>query len=214
MAVDRARREGHAVVTAAAPGIIHGQERSHRLTIAVVSDTQRVEHLATFVQEPVELVEPVVKVRKSRRSLWRILLTLAAAVLMIGAAFADWTGEGDFNGVCLHGADQCVSYDTYANAAINSGDKVGHLDSLPGGLQRLFDFATSVGVLALVLGLLALAGARSGTLTWFAGIVAILLAIVSAIVLRDAGPGAGLVMLFLGGICAVIAGALARRSSA
>jgi hypothetical protein len=195
--------DGAATIDVTAPETVRGSERHHRLTVTVESERQSLKSTATFVQEPVP--EP-----RSRRGLWRLLATLLAAALLLAAAFADWTSEGD-DGLCLGGIDGCLSYDRYLELNQVVDVSPGHLD-VPDGLQGLFDLATSLGVLAVLLALVALAGARSGALTWFAGVVAILLAIVVAVTLGDAS-GAGLWLLALGGVLAIVAGALSRSAA-
>jgi hypothetical protein len=192
--------DGAATIDVTAPEDVRGAERHHRLTVTVESGRQRLQSTGAFIQEPAP--EP-----RSRRGWWRVLATVLAAALLLGAAFADWTSAGD-EGLCLGGATGCLSYDRYLELNQVVDVRPGHLD-VPDGLQGLFDVATSLGVLALLLGLLALAGARSGTLTWLAGVLAVLLAIAVGVTLGDFS-GAGVWMLLLGGILAIVAGALAR----
>jgi hypothetical protein len=137
-----------------------------------------------------------------------VVATVLAAVLMAAAAFAAWTTAGD-TGVCVGDASGCLTYDRFLELNQVVDLRSSHLTV--SGLQGLFDLATSLGVVALVLAVLVLAGARSGTLTWFAGVVAILLAIAVAITLG--GVAAGLWLLLLGGILAIVAGALARPAA-
>ena len=83
--------------------------------------------------------------------------------------------------------------------------------TIPSGLDGPFNFATSLGVVTIVLGVLALLGARSGTLTWLSGAVALIALVAFFLTLRDAS-GAGAWIALAGGVCALAAGILAAAS--
>jgi hypothetical protein len=188
-------QDGVAQVTVTARGPVSGAPCHRRLTIAAEGARERVERQATFIQEPT--------IKRSYRFAWRIALTLLAAAALIGGAFAKWDGAGDA-GICTHGDSGCLSYDRFVAQA---SDRTPTPPDV-GSLQNLFAAATSIGVLALLLGLLALAGARRGTVTWLAGALAVLLALAMFVSIHAGGVGVWLVLL--GGISAIAAGALAR----
>jgi hypothetical protein len=171
----------------------------HRqLTIAAESGRERVERQATFVQEPV--------VKRSHRFAWRVALTLLAALLLVAGAFAAWNGDGD-KGLCTSSGEGCLSWNHYlSQAGIANPDPL-EVNTAKG----LVAAVTSLGILALVLAALVLLGARGGGLMWFAGCLAVLLAIVMFVTLGTSGIGVWLVLL--GGGAAIAAGALARPAT-
>jgi hypothetical protein len=187
--------EGHARLTVTARSDVRGSPVHRRLTIAAEGARERAERPATFIQEPV--------VERSHQSEWRIGLTLLSAFLLIVGALLKWDSDGD-KGLCTNGASNCLTFDVYLDKA-----GIAQVDPLnPDNLQRLISAVTSVGILAVILGVLVLLGARKGGLTWFAGFLAVLLAIVMLATLGTGGIGVWFVLL--GGACALGAGALAR----
>jgi hypothetical protein len=195
--------EGRAVVHASAPRLRSGPERVRTLTVHLEGAEQTLTGTAAFHQEPEPSVTPL------RLSLWRVLLTLLGAGLLIGASFAHWTASE--TGVCTDGPETCLRYDTYLE---------GDLDidvASPGDLgefTRLFNFGTSIGVLTLLAGALLVLGALTGRLAWFAGLLA--LAVLTAFaVTADESLGAGVWLGFLGAAAALGSAVLAtmvRRS--
>jgi hypothetical protein len=187
--------EGHAQVTVSARSTVRGAAGHRRLTIVAEGGRERVERQATFIQEPV--------VERSHRFEWRVGLTLLSAFLLIVGSLLKWDSDGD-KGLCTQGASNCLTFDHYLDKA-----GIATVDPLnPDHLVRLISAVTSIGILAVILGVLVLLGARKGGLTWFAGCLAILLAIVMFATLGAGGIGVWFVLL--GGACAVAAGALAR----
>lgn len=177
---------------------VHGPAVHRQLTIAAESGRERVERQATFVQEPV--------VTRSHRLAWRVALTLLSALLLVAGALSAWDGDGD-KGLCTSTGGGCLSWDHYlSQAGIASPEP---LDI--GTAAGLVAAGTSLGILALVLAVLVLLGARGGGLTWFAGWLAALLAVALFVTLGTGGIGVWLVLL--GGVAAIAAGALARAGA-
>ena len=137
---------------------------------------------------------------------WRWLLALAAALLIAAGSFMAWTSDG-LNGICLHGASDCLRYDVFAERFLDVD--AGSVDA--GSLDRLFSFATSVGIVTLLLAAITLLGIRTGGAAWFGGIVSILLLIVYVAIAGESGPGVWVAML--GGVLAVAAGLLATTGA-
>jgi hypothetical protein len=130
------------------------------------------------------------------RGWWRILLTLLGALMMVGGAFATWAGDVD-------GLD--LTYEGYVEGVFESD-----VPSPPDGLSDTF---VSVGLVAVVLGLLAALGAvtRTGRLTRVsAGLAALLLAVFAFTVAdADVPIGTGTWVALLGAILALVGGVLA-----
>jgi hypothetical protein len=187
-------QEGHAELTlTAAPA--RGQAVHRQLTIVAESGGERVERQATFVQEPV--------VKRSYRLQWRVALTLLAALLLVIGALSAWDDAGA-KGLCTSTGANCLSWDRYLDEAGIASPQPLHVTTAAG----LVAAVTSLGIIALVLAVLVLLGARGGGLTWFAGCLAVLLAIAMLVTLGTGGIGVWLVLL--GGAAAIAAGALAR----
>jgi hypothetical protein len=168
-----------------------GVER--RLTIVAEGDRDSRSLQATFVQTPT--------ITEGRVRSWRWLLALAAALLIAAGSFMAWTGDG-LNGICLHGDGDCLRYDTFAERFLDLD--AGSVDA--GSLDRLFSFATSVGIITLLLAAIVLLGIRSGGAAWFGGIATILFLVVYLAIAGESGPGVWVAML--GGVLAVASGLL------
>ena len=184
--------ESRATLRVSAPRPRSGVER--RLTILAEGDQETRSLAATFAQAPV--------ITEGRVRSWRWLLALTAALLIAAGSFMAWTSDG-LNGICLQGTGDCLRYDVFAERFLDLD--AGSVDA--GSLDRLFSFATSVGILTLLLAAIVLLGIRSGGAAWFGGIVSILLLIVYLAIAGESGPGVWAVML--GGVLAVAAGLLA-----
>jgi hypothetical protein len=187
-----------------------GVDRERRLTVFVDSPAQSLSGTGVFLQRP----------WLTRRLLlaWRIVLTVLAFALLVGGAFLDWSDQGGrLRGTCVS-ADWsgCMRYDKYLELAgyVDEAPSVAPADdTIPAELLAPFNFATSLGVVAILLGVLALVGARSGTLTWLAGAAAVIALVVYFITLGDTS-GEGAWIALAGGICALAAGILAAASRA
>jgi hypothetical protein len=187
----RAGEESRAALRVSAPRPRAGAER--RLRIEAEGDRDKRSLQATFVQKPV--------ITEGRVRSWRWLLALVAALLIAAGSFMAWTSDG-LNGICLHGAGDCLRYDMFAQRFLDLD--AGDVDA--GSLDRLFSFATSVGILTLLLAAIVLLGIRSGGAAWFGGIATILLLIVYLAIAGTSGAGVWVAML--GGVLAVVAGLL------
>jgi hypothetical protein len=201
------QEDGKSELTASARRPFTGPDRERHVTVFVESPAQTLSGAAVFIQQP----------WVTRRLLlaWRVVLTLAAAGLLIGGAFLAWTDQQDgLTGVCLSAdASGCMRYDMYLGLAgyADAEDYAPTEPTIPDQLDGLFNFATSLGVGAIVLGVLALIGARSGTLTWLAGAVAVIGLVVFFITVDDTS-GTGAWVALAGGVCALVAGILAAAS--
>ncbi len=184
--------ESRATLRVSAPRSRAGAER--RLTILAEGEQETRSLSATFTQAPV--------ITEGRVRSWRWLLALAAALLIAAGSFMAWTSDG-LNGICLQGSSDCLRYDVFAERFLNVDP--GSVDA--GSLDRLFSFATSVGILTLLLAAIVLLGVRTGGAAWFGGIATILLLIVYMAITGESGPGVWVAMV--GGVLAVVAGLLA-----
>lgn len=143
----------------------------------------------------------------------RIFLTLIGAAGMIGGAFLAWFNFGDAPaGIELPG-----------NAGIEMSWKILYAPESSGSATYPFDndFFTSIGFVAIVLGLLAVLGLalRTGWLTRLAGALAIVVAILYAITLYRVPDadfsisefGIGVWVTAAGGLIVLIGGFLGSR---
>jgi hypothetical protein len=176
-------------------------DREHRFTVTA-------DAAGAVAQVPGALVQRRRAPSRVRRRGWqlsiRLLLTLIAAALLIGGSFATWTEENSIaqRAVCTDGTpDACLDYADFVNVVDGSDVVADAPDDLPSGLY----FVGSAGFVTIVLGVLALAGARRGRSTWFAGVLAVLFLLVIAIQ-ADARPG--IAIPFLGAVAAIVAGFL------
>ena len=185
--------EGHAELTVTARAPVRGDPRYRRLTIGAQGTRDRAERQATFIQEP--------EVVRSHRLAWRVALTLLAAFLILAGAFLKW--DDKYRGICTSATDVCLTYDRYLERVNITVPALN-----PPAAANLVAAVTSLGILAVLLGLLVLLGARRGRLTWLAGFLAVILAI--AMFATPGTAGVGVWFVLLGGIAAVAAGALAR----
>jgi hypothetical protein len=213
--------EAHSRVTASARRPLFGVERERLLTVFVDSPTQTLSGAAVFLQRP----------WITRRLLlaWRVVLTLLAVSLLIGGAFLDWSDtSSELKGACVTSdSSRCMRYDNYlrltryvdeeecsvqSRASRQDCTNIAPADAtIPAELLAPFNFATSLGFLTIILGVVALVGARSGTFTWLAGAAAVLVLVVYFVTLGDTS-GEGAWVAFAGGICALAAGILAAAS--
>jgi hypothetical protein len=130
---------------------IVGTDREHPLTIradGLHADSASA-LTATFVQRP--------SITHRTALAARIGATMTAAGLFVAAAFAVW--EGGVRALCTSAADNCLGYDRFLRDGLNADITRPDLSS---GLNGLFAFATSTGIVCLLLALIALAGLRSG----------------------------------------------------
>jgi hypothetical protein len=187
-------------VRASAPRPTSGQDRDRRLRIHAEAGEATAALSALFVQRP--------RIRAATVLWWRVLLTLAAAALLIVGSFLDWVD--DLRGICLDDATGCLSYDVYLDRAVDV--QVERPDP-PEGVAGLVDAVTSLGVVTVLLGLLVLLGARTARLVWIAGAAAIVYLVAVLATLSDAGAG-GSWLAILGGVLAIAASLVAgiRRS--
>jgi hypothetical protein len=151
-------------------------------------------------------VPPPPVVRERNLVPWRIGLGLAAAGLFVLAAFLPWLD--DFTGQCTTGAsdESCLRYDVFLEELANRSTDNQDL----GSFTSVVNVLASAGTGAIVLAVLVLLGLRTGALAWFAG----LLGIAGAIVLLVLGASsAGVWMLLLAGILALVSGILATRTA-
>jgi hypothetical protein len=177
--------EASSVVTANAPTSRTNQEVVRNLTVFLDGGEQPVSGSAVFVQEP--------SVRQPRLGLWRVLLTIAAAALLVAASFAHWTSSE--TGLCTNGPDTCLRYDTYLENHLDTEDIAAPGDL--GDFTRVFNFGTSVGILTLLGAALIVLGALTGRLAWFAGLLA-LAVLVTVALTADEPLGAGIWLGLLG----------------
>jgi hypothetical protein len=190
--------EGRTVVRASAPVLRSGPERVRNLTVHLEGAEHALSGSAVFHQEP--------SVRQLRLGLWRIVLTLLAAALLIGASFAHWTSSR--TGLCTNGPDTCLRYDSYLERDL--GVDVASPADL-GELTRLFNLGTSIGILTLLAGGLIVLGALTGRLAWFAGLLA-LAVLTTFAVTADEPLAAGVWLGFLGAGAALASAVLATKA--
>jgi zinc-ribbon domain len=188
--------EARSVVTANAPTSRTNQELVRNLTVFLDGGEQPVSGSAVFVQEP--------SVRQPRLGLWRVLLTIAAAALLVAASFAHWTSSE--TGLCTNGPDTCLRYDTYLENHLDTEEIAAPGDL--GDFTRVFNFGASVGILTLLGAALIVLGALTGRLAWFAGLLA-LAVLVTVAVTADEPLGAGIWLGLLGAGAALGAALLA-----
>lgn len=188
--------DARAVVTARARQPRTGAERERRITVFVDAPGQSLSGDAVFVQRP--------RATSGRLTLWRVLAALLASALLIASAFLAWNDLPQ-SGVCLRDADDCLRYNEFAESFLGF-DEVGFVKA--GDVAGLVSFATSAGLVTIFLGLLVLLGLLRGSFAWAAGVLAVGFAIVLMLI-SDAGVGAGLWVALLGGVLAIVAGALA-----
>jgi zinc ribbon protein len=182
--------EARSVVTATAPIFRTGPERARNLTVFLDGAEQPISGSAVFLQEP--------SVRRTRLGLWRVLLTIAAAALLVAASFAHWTSSE--TGVCTNGPDTCLRYDTYLENHLDTEEIAAPGDL--GDFTRVFNFGTSVGILTLLAAGLIVLGALTGRLAWFAGLLAMAV-LVTVAVTADEPLGAGIWLGLLGATAAL-----------
>ena len=190
--------EARTAVEATAPTLRAGPERIRNLTVHLDGGDQPLSGSAVFVQEP--------SVRQLPLTLWRVLLTILAAALLVAASFAHWTSSE--TGLCTDGPDTCLRYDTYLEGDLNTDVPApGDL----GDFTRLFNFGTSIGILTLLAAGLIVLGALTGRLAWFAGLLA--LAVLATFALTaDESLGIGIWLGFLGAAAALGAALVATAA--
>lgn len=188
--------DDHATVTATARQPTTGAERERRLTVFVDAPGETLSGTVSFVQRP--------RATAGRLTLWRVLAALLASALLIASAFMDWTDTA-LQGVCLEAADDCLRYDVFAENFLGFSD-VEFVDA--GDLTRLASFATSAGLVPIVLGVVVLLGLLRGAFAWVAGVLGVLFTVVLMLI-SDAGVGPGLWVALLGSLLAIVAGVLA-----
>jgi hypothetical protein len=141
--------------------------------------------------------------RRARAPLgWRIALGLLSAGLLVFAAFLPWLETA--RGQCTSGAvdEDCLRYDVFLNELANRTT----LNQDVGSFTGIVNVLASAGTGAIVLAVLVLLGLRTGALAWFAGLAAV----VAAIVFHALGAsGAGVSLLLLAGLLATASGVLA-----
>lgn len=137
-------------------------------------------------------------------------LTLLAATLLISGSFAHWIEDGGtgLRGVCADGTPSgCLDY-ADSVLAITGSDLAGEV---PAALPGIAYFVSSLGFLTILMGIVALAGMRSGISAWAAGVVALIVLIVLAVQADAAGgiwiPILGALVTIVAGFLPVIAGA-------
>ncbi len=172
-------------------------ERERRLTIHAYGSRDTRAATVSFVQRPLVTPRRVTGVR--------VLLTLLASGMLIAGSFMAWTADG-LTALCVGGPDACLRYDAFLDRNPDLGLDIGAPSGL-GGLENLFSFGTSLGIVTLLLGLIVLLGVRRGGAAWFGGIVSILYLVGYLIVGGDSG--AGVWVALLGGVLAVVSGIMA-----
>ena len=192
--------EARSVVDATAPTLRTGPERARNLTVHLDGVEQPLSGSAVFLQEP--------SVRRPRLTLWRVLLTISAAALLIAASFAHWTSSD--TGLCTNGPDTCLRYDIYLEEHLDTGDVADPGDL--GELTRVFNFGTSLGILTLLAGGLIVLGALTGRLAWFAGLLALAVLVTFALT-ADEALGAGVWLGLAGAAAAIGRGARRHRGA-
>lgn len=190
--------EARVAVQVSARRPLCGEVLQRQITVHVRSAAGDRAERAVFLQEP--------WLTRRRLLPWRIVLTLLSAALLVGASFMHWKGSA--RGVCLSATESCLGYDRY----LQTFDVDVQRPELASGIDGLFAFGTSIGIISILLGVLALLSGRRGRLTRIAGVLAILILFPIAVSLRgDVGVGAWLAVL--GGILALLAGVLGGLSS-
>lgn len=202
--------EGTSTVTVSAERSVRGSEREREFTVYAKSGEQVLAATAVFVQRPT--------VTRERLGLWRVLLTLLAAAMLVGGSFMNWSDHPhseleNLRGVCVTGDPSgCLRFDHYLRVIdVDLG-----LEHPTAGDDRLvlLNMVTSLGFLPILLGLAALVGIRRGRMAWMAGTVAVIALLVFLVTLRgvEAKSGAGAWVVLLGGLLALAAGALKTAS--
>ncbi len=180
-------------VSVQAPRPDGGDEISRPYTVVVSDGVAEVEASGTLVQESTD-----------RRPLWRVLLTLLGAGMMITGSFLVWDGRIRLTGI-----------DWGLPELDDVSEKV-----LPGQLfpdlpNRLDPFV-SAGAVIILLAVVAMVGliGRKGRLTRFAALLAAVALVVFMIAVRtqvDAGaPGPGAFLVIGGCVVAFVGGLFAR----
>ena len=168
--------------------------RPYRFVVTTTADGATAQATGSFVQTPAPT--PILHRRGGQLGL-RLLLTVLAALLMIGGSFATWTTEG--KGFCRHNSpDGCLDYQEVVQKVASHS-----VGSPPTGALWVVG---SAGFVTIVLGALALLGLRKGRSTWLAGILGVAFLVVIAV--RVGGVHAGLAIPFLGAVLAIVAGFL------
>jgi hypothetical protein len=186
--------EARAALTVAAARLRDAPEQRRALSVVVEGPRQRTENHATFLQTPTI----------TRKVPWWLIFGVAGALLIALSALTHW--DRGVPALCGHGRDHtCLSYETYVHD-VHSQTTLHPPDV--GGLNNVFDFVTSLGILALALGLAVLVGLRARNMTLIAGILAVILAVV---MLATLGFTGGLAVLLVGGVLAAVGGAIAPR---
>ena len=155
----------------------------------------------SFVQRP--------RATAGRLTLWRVLAALLGAALLIASAFMDWTDTA-LQGVCLQAAEDCLRYNVFAENFLGFSS-VDFVDA--GDLTRLASFATSAGLVTILLGVIVLLGLLRGAFAWVAGVLGVIFTVVLMLI-STAGVGPGLWVALLGSLLAILSGVLtsvARR---
>jgi len=164
--------------------------RQHRFVVTAAADGATAQATGVFVQPAAE--KPVLKRRGGQLAL-RLLLTLLAALLLIGGSWATWAG--DYKGFCQHSSSEsCLDASKWI-------PKVG--GEPPSGVAKV---VSSAGFVTIVLGALAVLGLRKGRSTWLAGVLGIALLVLVGVEVHHIN--AGFAVPFLGAILALVAGFL------
>ena len=190
--------EARSDVHVSAPRLRSGPERTRNLTVHLEGGQQPLAGTAVFQQLP--------SMTRSRLTLWRVLLTLLAVTLLLVGSFSHWTSSE--TGLCTDGPDTCLRYDTYLENHLQQ--EVASPGDL-GGFTRLFNFATSLGVLTLFAAALIFLGVLTGRLAWFGGLFALAVLLVFVFT-ADESLGSGVWLGLLGAAAALGAAILATAS--
>jgi hypothetical protein len=168
--------------------------RPHRFVVTATADGATAQATGSFVQTPA--ATPILHRRGGQLGL-RLLLTVLAALLMIGGSFLTWTAEG--KGFCRHESpDGCLDYQDVVQKVVSQ--------SVGGPPAGILWVVGSAGFVTIVLGVFALLGLRKGRSTWLAGILGVAFLVVIAV--RVGNVHAGLAIAFLGAVLAIVAGFL------
>ena len=191
--------EGHATMGVTAPAHGGSTDRERRITVIAQGAEQSLSGNAALVQ-------PGAVPRTRNLVGWRIGLGLLAAALLVLAAFLPWLDSAA--GQCTSGAvdEDCLRYDVFLTELANHTTVNRDLDSFTGIVNVL----ASAGTGAILLAVLVLLGLRTGALAWFAGLVAVVAAIVF---LALGATGAGVWIMLLAGLLAVASGVLAAMTA-
>jgi hypothetical protein len=190
--------EAHATMRVSAPAHSGAAERERRLTVYAAGAEQTLSGSAAFVQRPAQTTR--------HRVTWRIVLGLLASALLVIAAFLPWLDTA--SGQCTSGAadEDCLRYDVFLTELADRTTLNQDVDPFTGIVNVL----ASAGTGAILLALLVLLGLRTGALAWFAG----LMAVVGAIVFLALGAdGAGVWLVLLAGFLAIASGILAAMTA-